>query len=201
MPICEADPWRLQYFEGIPCPEHVRVPTEDGDAYLWYPSYRWVYNKLTVAESQGLDCGPHGIDPPRFPVFSKPIYNMRGMGSGSRVLRSLAEYKAAQRPGHMWTTLLEGEHVSTDVAVVDGDSKWWRHTTGEPLQGGMFDHWVVAADTQPKLESYCADWIRSHLAGYTGMLNLETIGGRIMDLVVSRQRPAHGLQRGIVRRA
>ncbi len=181
MPICEADPWRLQYFENVYCPDHVRVPTEDGDAYLWYPRYRWVYNKLSVAESQGLDCAPHGLEPPHFPVFSKPIYNMRGMGSGSKLLRSLAEYKDAQRPGHMWTTLLEGEHVSTDVAVVDGDPRWWRHTTGDPLPGGMFDHWVVSAEAQLQLEAYCGEWIRTHLAGYTGMLNLETIGGRIIE--------------------
>ncbi|MDZ7840785.1 MAG: hypothetical protein U5R46_08195 [Gammaproteobacteria bacterium] len=85
MPICEADPWRLQYFEHAACPENVRVPTEDGDAYVWYPQYKWVYNKLYVAETQSIECGPHGIDPPSFPVFSKPIYNMRGMGAGTRV--------------------------------------------------------------------------------------------------------------------
>ena len=32
MPICEGDPWREQYFEGVDCPEDVNVPTEDGDA-------------------------------------------------------------------------------------------------------------------------------------------------------------------------
>ena len=79
MPICEADPWRLQYFENVPCPDDVRVPTEDGDAWLWFPRHRWVYNKLEVAASQGLTCGPHGLDPPSFPVFSKPIYNLRSI--------------------------------------------------------------------------------------------------------------------------
>ena len=48
MPVCEADPWRLQYFEGSPCPDHVRVPTEDADAWVWYPAHRWIYDKLQV---------------------------------------------------------------------------------------------------------------------------------------------------------
>jgi len=48
MPVCEADPWRMQYFERVPCPDDVRVPTEDGDAYLRHPAYKWVYNKLYV---------------------------------------------------------------------------------------------------------------------------------------------------------
>ena len=91
MPIHEEDPWRVQYFEGIDCPESVHIPTEDRDWWLWFPNYRWIYNKLMIAESQGLECGPHGIDPPSYPVFSKPMYNMRGMGAGSRALRSEKE--------------------------------------------------------------------------------------------------------------
>jgi len=182
MPICEADPWRTQYFEGVACPEDVNVPTEDGDAWRWYPGYKWVYDKLAVAESQDLVCAPHGIDPDTFPVFSKPIYNMRGMGAGSGVLRSLKEYKHRQRPGHMWMQLLEGDHVSTDVAVVDGDIRWQRHTVGIPLDGGMFDYWTVLAEPKPAVERYLENWVQENMPGYTGMLNFETIGARIIEV-------------------
>ena len=181
MPICEADPWRVQYFEGIDCPESVRIPTEDGDAWAWYPKYKWVYNKLEIAERQGLACGPHGLPPTEYPVFSKPMMNMRGMGAGTRVMRSEKEYKLYQRAGHMWATLLQGEHVSSDVAVVNGRPKWWRHVVGEPLPGGMFDHWTVLAADRPEVESHCGDWIRKNLKGYTGMANVETIGGKIIE--------------------
>ena len=182
MPVCEADPWRHQYFEGIPCPDHVNVPTEDGDAWAWYPKFKWVYNKLTIAETQNLICGPHGLDPSFFPVFSKPIYNMRGMGAGTRIIRSLKEYKYAQRPGHMWMPLFEGEHVSTDVAVVNGEPQWWRHSSGKPLEGGMFDYWTVLAAPEPHVEAYCGHWLRTHMSGYTGIVNFETIGARIIEV-------------------
>jgi len=181
MPICEADPWRMQYFESVDCPDDVLIPTEDSDAYTWYPRHKWVYNKLQIAESQGLGCAPHGLMPPAFPVFSKPIYNMRGMGAGSRILRSEREYRQQQRPGHMWMALLVGEHVSSDAALVDGEPKWWRHTTGEALEGGMFDYWTVLAEDRPEIEAYCGDWCRAHLRGYTGIVNLETIGARIIE--------------------
>lgn len=181
MPICEADPWRMQYFEDVVCPEDVRIPTEDGDAYTWYPRHKWIYNKLAIAESQDLACGPHGLDPPNFPVFSKPIYNMRGMGAGSRVLRSAKEYRQFQRPGHMWMPLFEGEHVSSDAAAVDGEIRWWRHVIGRPLEGGMFDYWTVLGEARPEIEAYCGAWTRRNLAGYTGMLNFETIGARIIE--------------------
>ena len=116
MPICEADPWRLQYFAHVTTAAN--IPTEDSDAWQWYPAQRWIYNKLAVALSQKLDAGPHGTPPPRFPVFSKPIVNLKGMGVGSRALHSQADYDAHYAPGHFWMTLLEGRHVSSDVAVV-----------------------------------------------------------------------------------
>src|SRR5215813_10254275 len=127
MPICEADPWRLQYFEHAACPPGVNIPTEDADAWTWYPAHRWVYDKVAIALSQGLEAAPHGVTPPRFPVFSKPMINLRGMGVGSRVLRDEADYRTYCAPGHMWMRLLEGRHVSSDLAVADGEVKWWQH--------------------------------------------------------------------------
>ena len=181
MPFCEADPWRLQYFEGVPCPPEVRIPTEDPDAYEWYPQHRWVYDKLRLCASQALACAPHGVDPPQFPVFSKPITNLRGMGVGSRVLRSRAEYRRHLTAGHFWMTLLEGEHVSTDVAVVRGRAAWRRHSRGVPAGEGRFDYWTIEAATRPQLEGYLEAWLAGNLGSYTGMVNFETIGGRIID--------------------
>jgi hypothetical protein len=181
MPIKEEDPWRMQYFTGVACPDDVVVPTEDGDAYVMYPRFRWLYNKMLVAESQGLEHAPHGFPPPRYPVFSKPIYNMRGMGVGSRVLHSQREYMHLNEPGHFWMELLQGEHVSTDCAVVEGEPAWWRHSTGDELEGCTFDYWTIHAEHRPELEAYCGEWVRRSLGGYTGMLNVETIGGRIIE--------------------
>ena len=82
----------------------------------------------------------------------------------------------------MWMTLLAGRHVSTDVAVVDGEPRWWRHVTGEPGAGGTFDHWTVHAAREGELEDYCGAFVRRELAGFTGILNLETIGGRIIEV-------------------
>ena len=182
MPICEADPWRLQYFEHAACPPDVNIPTEDSDAWLWYPEHRWVYDKIAIARSQGLDAAPHGVMPARFPVFSKPIVNLKGMGIGSRILQTAADYEASLTAGHMWMELLEGRHVSSDVAVVEGEPRWWRHVTGTPSGEGTFDHWTLHAARDPVLEAYCAAWIREHLGRYTGILNIETIGGRMIEV-------------------
>ena len=181
MPIIEPAPWRHQYFDPVDCPADLFIPTDDPEAWEWNPSHRWVFDKLQVALSQGLAAGPHGTQPPRFPVFSKPIMNFRGLGAGSRILTSAADYDRHHTAGHFWMTLLEGPHVSSDVALVAGEPKWWRHATGLATGEGMFDRWTVHAAADPSLEAACGGWIAKNLAGFTGILNLETIGGTIIE--------------------
>lgn len=182
MPICEADPWRLQYFTAAACPPGLNIPTEDSDAWEWNPNERWVYDKLAVAFSQGLDAGPHGTRPPRYPVFSKPIYNLKGMGIDTRIMRNARDYARHQRAGHMWMTYLTGRHVSSDAAVVKGEARWWRHVTGKPGPRGTFDYWIVHAAAEADIERRCGDWIGRHLPAYTGMMNFETIAGTIIEV-------------------
>lgn len=181
MPIVEHDPWRKQYFDGVPCPEDVFISTDDLDSYRLFPKHRWVYNKLLVAETQGLACAPHGILPDHYPVFSKPIYNLRGMGMETRIFEDEATYLAERDPGHMWVELCKGEHLSSDVAVVDGRAVWWRHVSGKPGPHQTFDYWTILAAARPDVEAHCGAWIAEHFAGYTGMMNLETIGGKIIE--------------------
>jgi hypothetical protein len=76
---------------------------------------------------------------------------------------------------------LTGEHVSSDVAVVDGEPAWWRHTIGLPLADGMFDYWTVLAEARPEIEMSVGAWLQRNLAGYTGIANVETIGGTIIE--------------------
>lgn len=182
MPVLERDPWRMQYFAGLDCPAELVIPTEDSDSWALYPAFRHVHDKMFVAASQGLAHAPHGVEPEHWPVFSKPVWNLRGMGAGSRPLAGVKDYRRHEQPGHMWMELLEGRHVSSDVALVNGLPCWWRHSEGMSLGGGMFDHWTIAAAAEPGIEAWCGTWAREHLAGYTGMANFETIGGRIIEV-------------------
>lgn len=94
---------------------------------------------------QGLAHGPHGTIPDRYPVFSKPIYNMNGMGTGSRLVTDEQEYLNAIDPGHFWMPLFKGRHVSSDVALEKGRPRWWQHATGVPRELGTFDYWTYCA--------------------------------------------------------
>jgi len=181
MPIYECDPWREQYFTEVDCPPDVHIPTDDTDAFKFNPRHRWIYNKLLVAKSQGLECGLHTEAPARYPVFCKPVTNLKGMGAGTSVLQDERGYRENCKQGDFWMKLLTGEHISTDWAVVRGKPAWCRHTLGIPGVAGTFDYWAIQARARPGLEKYCQDWIHANLPDYTGMLNIETIGGQIIE--------------------
>ena len=181
MPILERDPWRFQYFEHVKCPENVMIPTDDPDCWVLFPAHRWVYNKLLIAESQGLPCGPHGVMPECYPVFSKPIINLKGMGTGSTVIDSAEALAQHHHVGQMWMPLFIGAHVSTDCAVLRGEVCWMRHATGSIGPGGTFTSWVIETAAIPALETMITDWVKRHMAGYNGMMNFETIDGRIIE--------------------
>ncbi len=176
-----VDVWRWQYFEGVACPRRVVVPVDDPTAWRLYPAYRPLYDKLVICESQKIHCGPHGVMPERFPVFSKPLMNLHGMGAGGRLIRSPGELERHFTPGHMWMAFFTGRHVSTDVALVRGAPRWWRHTTGKPLHSGTFNYWTVHGGCRPALEASLGRWIRANLRGFTGVVNLESIGGVIIE--------------------
>lgn len=182
MPVIEPDPWRQGYFAHANCPPDVTIPTKDTDAYRLNPRHAWAYNKLMVAEKQGLVCGPHGIEPAAYPVFSKPVYNLRSMGAGSGILADAQAYAQGYAPGFMWCEVLQGMHLSTDMAVVGGKCVWAAHTTGYPLAEGTFDYWHILPEPNPPLEAYLTDFVARHFAGYTGMMNFETIGGKIIEM-------------------
>ncbi|MHB8730624.1 MAG: ATP-grasp domain-containing protein [bacterium] len=176
-----VDVWRWQYFEDVRVPRGTVVPVDDPTGWQLYPEHRRVYDKLFVCASQGLPYGPHGVMPRRFPVFSKPVMNLHGMGVHGYVVGSPAEMKERFTPGHLWVRLLRGRHISTDVAMAHGRPCWWRHSTGRQLDGGTFDYWTVAAERPRALERYLGAWLRRTLRGFTGVVNVETIAGRIIE--------------------
>jgi len=184
MPYMTLRPWHGHFYHHPPCPSDVSIPLHDPEAYGLNPRHAWVYNKLEIALKQGLIAAPHGVTPTEFPVFSKPIYNLFSMGKNSAQLNCIEDYNQQARPGHMWCELLTGEHISTDIAVIDGHAAWICHTKGYPLEKGTFDRWEILAGNggNTSLSAALIDFIQSHLADYTGMLNIESLGGKIIEV-------------------
>jgi hypothetical protein len=181
MPICERDPWRFQFFEGVSCPDSVRVPTDDLDCYDWFPEWRWVYHKRRIAESQGLAHGDRQSTPSHFPAFAKPDLNLLGMGLHSCKIDSAPEFERRMTDGMMWMPFFTGDHISSDAAIVDGRCVWLRHALGAPWVDGMFKHWTIGTSDHAGLDEQLSTWVSRNMRGYTGMMNFETIGGHIIE--------------------
>lgn len=182
MAIFEREPWACFCFETLSPEDQAILPTDDVAAWEKFPEHRWVYDKLRIAQSQGLEAAPHGVRPNRFPVFSKPIMNLRGMGRDSRVVMSSEAYDAGMVPGHFWMTYLRGRHISTDIAVLGGKVVWSRHAEGMPGIVGTFDYWHLLPYAMPDLDVYLSSWIERNLGDFTGMMNIETIDNRIIEV-------------------
>ena len=117
------EPWERQLFADVQDKCDFLIPVSDERAYIAYPQYNWVYNKIKICETQGIEAYPHGIDPTEYPVFSKPITNLFGMSEEARVMNSWDE-DVDYRPGHFWMPLLRGEQLSTDLVTINGVIFW-----------------------------------------------------------------------------
>lgn len=170
-------PYYQHILENFDCPK-LSVPLDDHSAYQLSPDHRFIYDRLFVAHSQDIPAGPVGVHPPpdEFPVFVKPTYNLRGMGIGAEV-QSDDEYQ--QKPGYMWMRKLEGRHVSSDMIVQDGSVRWFGHQIGCTKEGPGFRLWRRADEVD--FEGFLRNWIGENLPEYSGFLNVETIGGEIIE--------------------
>ncbi len=177
----DCDPWREQIFVETQA-EVNRMPVDDVDACGLYPEHRWVYDKLRLTRCQGIECGTDRTAPSRYPVFRKPIVSANDRGGAGCLLLNERDYSELCVAGDFWMRLLTGEQLSTDLAAVHGIVRWCRHTLGMLDGTGGFDHWVVEERPRPRLERLCREWIHTNLPGYTGMVNIETIGGAITSV-------------------
>ena len=97
MPICEADPWRLQYFEHAAVRPASTFRPRTATPGSGIPS---IAGSTTRSRSRraraSMPAARHAAA--ALPVFSKPIVNLKGMGIGSRVLRSPPSTSSGSRP-------------------------------------------------------------------------------------------------------
>ncbi|WP_018936265.1 hypothetical protein [Thioalkalivibrio sp. ALJ24] len=181
MPFVGVLPERRHIFRPEPRRE---VAVSDAAAWRLNPGHRHVYDKLRLALDAGLMAAPCGVAPTDLglaaedTVFVKPITNLAGMGLDARALPA-GEVPA--EPGSFWCQRLEGAHTSTDCLVEDGEVRWFAHTRGSNEKDAARPiYWEVGAAV-PEVEPWIADWVRRNLAGYSGICNIELIGGRPIE--------------------
>jgi len=106
------------------------------------------------------------------------------MGHGARIINSQRELLQLDLSGYFWAEKLNGSHYSWDIAVIDGTPVWqvsWRGVPHESRNPGVMSRWSTE-DAHPNVRRAVLSWVEIHLPGYTGLVNIETIGGKIIEV-------------------
>ena len=119
----------------------INIPIEDVSAYKMYPKYNQIYNKLLIAEYQNLDCGPYPIEPKKYPIVSKPIINLFGMGLNSKKINTQDEFLKEHSTGNFWVEYLNGKHLSWDLVLRNGKIIYHTCFYGKKKKFGSFIYW------------------------------------------------------------
>lgn len=174
--------WEAQFFQNVKkIVPNLEIPVSDEHAYMHFPAHNWVYNKLELMRIQNIEAHPHGVVPQKYPVFSKPIYNFWGMSIGAKIVYFYTDLDYT--PGHFWMPVLFGKQLTVDLAVVQGEIKWFYIMRSQQSkdQVGQFDYFIAENDQHEDVIDHLKSWISEHMSDYTGMLNFETIDKVIIE--------------------
>jgi hypothetical protein len=132
--------------------------------------YRWVYNKLMVAERLGIECGPCGVVPPHDgPWCYRPITNLHGCGKGGWLQGVGHWYRAGwfwmpwYEGRQVWTEYIDDEPVRQAGGFLDGvDLKWERSYDFVPLPEQL--RGISKYSVQESIGGNLIEWAPKHLA-------------------------------------
>jgi hypothetical protein len=157
------------------------IVVSDQHAWIKYPEYHFIYNKLWVAESQDLECGPMYVYPNDscYPVIFKPIINLMGMSKGIKKINNNKEYDENIRDGFFWEKYLIGEHLCIDVVMKNNEILFTSCLISVIDENDIFQYHY--SDPEFVLPEHIKLWIHNFFKDYTGCINLETINGTIIE--------------------
>ena len=152
---------------------------DDTDAWIKNPDYNFIYNKLWIAQSQGISCGPMNVYPNKYPIVFKPIINLYGMSRGFKIITDEKEYDENIKDGFFWEEYLKGDHCCVDLIIVKGKVKFFSALRSIPSDNGSFEYHESIPEYE--LPEHITFWISEHLEEYTGPINIELINGLIIE--------------------
>lgn len=159
--------------------KNINIIKDDIIAFQKFKNYNLVYNKLQIAMDQNLKCGIYPIEPDEFPVVSKPIYNLLGMGVDSIKIKNKKEFLKNSKNGNFWTEFLVGDHLSWDLIIREGIIIYHETFYGDKKTFGTFNYWEQKYQEIPKNVRMLVD---KYFKSYTGNVNMETIGNKVIEV-------------------
>ena len=172
-----------------------KLSLSDGVGFARNPRYRYIYDKLWVAMSQGIPCGLVADGPPkgagRFPVFVKPRWgHLSAQSKGCVKINGPREWAKMVDAGsdkeRMWSAYLDEKEGMCDLVMADGRIVHHQTYIYGPTEDGYTDAWKYVSPGTPLLPGPVL-WAINNLQGYTGFVNLQYRGQKIFEAAL---RPA-----------
>lgn len=164
-----------------------KIPTLDKKAYDKYQEHNWVYDKLLIARSQGIQCGEledlKTIKVIEYPIFIKPRWGHKSASSKNcykiKSKEELDQYFVLNEM--MWSEFIDKTEGMTDFILLNG--KIMHQITYEysDIQNGFSDVWkYISPENKPHVK--IIQWVQSNMGGYTGCLNVQYRGDVIIEI-------------------
>jgi len=170
------------------------IPNYDKPAFRKYKEHNYVYDKLFVATSQGIMAGildelnlnklnTKNGNNIKFPIFIKPRWGHKSATSKNcykiNNVDELNNYKHIKEM--MWSEYIEGVEGMTDFFMSNGQIIYQITYKYSKEQRGYIEVWKYIS-SKNKPPDYVVNWIQIHLRTFTGPVNIQYRGDKIIEV-------------------
>jgi len=171
------------------------VPIYDSVAAKLNPEYEYVYDKLWIANNQGLKSGTledllKKRNASEFPIFIKPRW-------GTKTARSVGCYKINSyedlnihkgKKEIMWSEFIDGGEQMTDFILWNGKIVYQITYVYSKTQIEFVEIWKYV-DNKTKPPQNVEKWVLTYMKNYSGIVNVQYRKNIIIEVSL---RPARG---------
>jgi hypothetical protein len=171
-------------YETFPYKIHPKLPKFDITAYNLNPRHQFVYDKLFVANSQGMICGElKDAKDAKYPIFIKPRYGHKTSSSKNCYkIKSYEELKPfLHKKEMMWSEFVNSKESMTDFVLINGEIVYQITYIYSEKQNGFADDWkYISPENKPPEE--VVEWVKKYMVGYTGPCNVQYRSTKIIEV-------------------
>lgn len=184
---CKMMNYDNTYISAFDYPLSSNLEPYDLGAYKRFPQHNFVYDKLWIAKSQGLACGRmENVDIEsriNYPIFIKPRWGHKTSSSRNcfkiESFNELEKYRS--KSDMIWSEYINGTERMTDFILIQGRVVYEITYKYSKDQHGYIEEWKYISPKN-KCPIMVYDWVEKHMSGYSGCLNVQYRGYRIIEV-------------------
>lgn len=140
---------------------NIDVPLNDETAFKLYPRYNWVYSTSRILDMQNIEWAPFAMNGLDFPLKEFALVDDESGGT-------------------IYTHKLDGDKLTTDVAIMKGELKWVAHH--KTCEDGTKE---LISELRGDIELRISALTTLHFKKFAGIISVDTIG---RDIIAVRLR-------------